>query len=544
MSLSANPARDESGSATHPQSTGPRRVGILLGWLAFLAIGCAAFWRSGASQDYKNVSLQAALVAGIAGISVWTIRSSGLPRRLRWTLALLAWCPLWIVSPFGPIELINNGNTGVAGWRWRWGVKPDERLAMVEARPKQRLEWRTTPQDYPGFLGGNYWAEVKGVQLDPDWTKSPPKELWRKPIGAGWSGFAVVGQYAVTQEQRGDHELVVCYDMKTGDVAWAHADEARWDPGGGGALGGVGPRATPVIHEGRVYTQGATGILNCIDASTGDLIWSHDTLKEYGAGNVHWGKAGSPLIVDEWVVLSVGGVDEHSLVAFAQADGKQVWAAGSRRSSYATPVLTELASVRQIVVVNEESITAHEAATGKKLWEYPWPGNSDGNASASQPVPVGGDRVFLSKGYGIPAEVIQVQRDEAAKGESEWVVDRVWRKPVLRTKLGNVVIHDGHIYGIDDIDMECVELETGKRQWKKRRRPEFGHGQIILVGEAILVLSESGELVLLEATPDEFRELTSLQVLEGVTWNNPALSGSTLLVRNAEEVACYELPTK
>jgi outer membrane protein assembly factor BamB len=516
----------------------PRRVRGLLAWWGLLAIGCTAFWQTGASQDYKNVMTQIALVMAVLGLSVWLLRSSGLPRRRRWGLAALAWAPLWLVSPLGPVELINNGNTGIAGWRWRWFGKPDELLSAATTQPPVELNWRTTPNDYPSFLGGGYWAEVENVALDPDWAARPPKPLWRQPIGAGWSSFAVVGDYAVTQEQRGEHEMIVCYETRTGNIAWSHADEVRWDPGGGGALGGVGPRATPTVADGRVYAQGATGILNCLDARTGEKIWSRDTLEEFQADQLAWGKAGSPLIVDETVVLSVGGTNDNSLVAFDRHDGRTIWAAGKRRSSYATPVLVELAGTRQIVVVNEEFVTAHDAASGEELWEYPWTGSSDGNASASQPVPVGGDRLFLSKGYGEPAQLIQIARAD----DGTFSAESIWRKPLMRTKFGNVVIRDGYVYGIDDVDLECIELETGKRVWKKRRRPAFGHGQIILVGDVIVVLSESGELVLVEASRKKFNELASMPAIEGVTWNNPALAGDLLLVRNAEEAACFELP--
>lgn len=520
--------------------TRPRRVRGLLAWLGLLAFACTAFWQTGASQDYKNVATQATIVLTVLGLSVWTVRSSGLPRRLRWGLAALAWAPIWLVSPLGPVELINNGNTGIAGWRWRWFGKPDELLKVVATRPGVELDWRTTPQDYASFLGGEYWAEVDGVSLDTDWSARPPKELWRQPIGAGWSGFAIVGDYAITQEQRGESEMVVCYELRTGNVAWSHADEVRWDPGGGGALGGVGPRATPTVVEGRVYSHGATGILNCIDARTGEVVWSRDTLADFDADQLAWGKAGSPLVVGDLVVLSVGGVGDSSLVAFNRETGEEVWAGGKRRSSYATPVMMELAGQRQIVAVNEEYVTAHDPTNGEVLWEYPWLGNSDGNASASQPVPVGDDRIFLSKGYGEPAQLVQIARAE----DGSWSAEGIWRKPVMRTKLGNVVIRDGYVYGIDDVDMECIALDTGKRMWKKRRRPAFGHGQIILVGDVILVLSESGELVLVEASPKKFKELASFQAIEGVTWNNPALAGNVLLVRNAEEAACFELPIK
>lgn len=537
------PAKMPQETATVVPLSRPRRLRWLVGWWILLVSVTVGLWLSELSKDYKNITLQVTLVLAIAGLSVWTLRNSGLTGLNRWAWALGVWIPVWVVTPLGPIQLINNGNSGFVGWRWRWAATHDETLAAVDAVPTVQLDWRETDRDYPRFLGNGYWAEVQGVELDPDWNARPPRLLWTQPIGAGWSGFAMVGDYAVTQEQRGNQEMVVCYELKTGKVAWSHADDARWDPSGPGALGGVGPRATPTIHDGRVFTHGATGILNCIDARTGELLWSHDTLEEFGAENISWGKSDSPLVVGENVVISVGGANDNSLVAFNRETGDVAWAAGSHRSSYASPVLTEIAGVQQILAVNENFLTAHDAATGEVLWEHPWDGDSNGNASASQPVPVGGDRIFLSKGYGIQSQLLQVTHVEAAgEDEEKWSADILWSKPVLRTKLGNVVIRDGVIFGIDDIDMDAAELETGKRRWKKRRRPELGHGQILLVGDKILVISESGELVLIAADAKKYRELAQLQAIEGVTWNNPALSGPYLLVRNGEELACFELP--
>lgn len=522
-----------------------RRLTFLLAWWGFLLAVSIGVWFVDISKDYKNIALQVVGVLAVAGLSVWTFRSRRPSRRWPALLAAGVWIPVWLVTPLGPVQLINNGNSGFVGWRWRWAATHDQALDAVDARPSVRLDWRETERDYPRFLGNGYWAEAVGVAVDPDWQTNPPKLLWKQPIGAGWSAFAIVGDYVVTQEQRGAQEMVVCYELKSGQVAWSHADDARWDPSGPGALGGIGPRATPTIHGGRVYAHGATGIVNCLEAATGELLWTHDTLREYGVGNLSWGKAGSPLIVDDNVVISVGGPRGKSLVAFDRETGAEAWAAGNRKSSYATPVLAELAGVPQILVVNEDFLTAHDAATGKVLWEHPWPGDSNGNASASQPVPVGGDRIFLSKGYGIQSQLIQISNaGSAAKGSSRWNTEVVWSKPVLRTKLGNVVIRDGVVYGIDDIDMDAADLETGKRRWKKRRRPELGHGQIMLVGDQILVISESGELVLLAADPKKYRELAKLQAIEGITWNNLALSGPYLLVRNAEQAACFELPIR
>ena len=186
--------------------------------------------------------------------------------------------------------------------------------------------------------------------------------MWRREIGAGWSAFAIVGDYAVTQEQRGENELVTCYRVQTGEPVWTHADEARFDPADAvGGLGDIGPRATPTIHGDRIFTQGGTGIVNCLDASTGHVLWSHDTAAEFGATVTLWGKAGSPLVVDDMVVISVGAPtgesparplqrpgsrrDEpynSSLVAFDIDTGAVRWPAGQRQASYASPVLATL----------------------------------------------------------------------------------------------------------------------------------------------------------------------------------------------------------
>ncbi len=241
------------------------------------------------------------------------------------------------------------------------------------------------------------------------------------------------------------------------------------------------------------------------------------------------------------VVISVGGSDQHSLVAYDLETGDVVWHAGNAQSSYASPVLATLAGERQILSVNQDVLTAHRPTDGQILWEHPWPGDSGSSASNSQPVPLPGDRVFLSKGYGIGASLLQINQDE----QGHWSARPLWQpavKTVMKTKLSNVVIRDGFVYGLDDELLSCIELKTGKRRWKKRRGPKIGYGQVMLVGKVLLVLSEQGELVLVEASPKKYRELASRQMLEGVTWNNPALAGKYLLVRNAEEAACYELP--
>ncbi len=520
----------------------PRFIWFPLVWALLIFGSVVAFQFSNRPQDNKNISFIFSIPIVFSGITLWAILFSARSRWKRWGIGLAPWIVLFVFM--SNVEIINNGDMGFVTWRWRWQPLPDESLQQPsDASVIER--WEPTPQDYPRFLGNGYWAEVEGVELQTDWQTHAPRELWRKPIGAGWSSFAIVGDYAITQEQRGPNELVTCYEVLTGKIVWTHSDPVRFDPAGGGAFGGIGPRATPTVFGDRVYAQGATGILNCLDTRTGELVWSHDTLEENGASNIAWGKSGSPLIVEidegrELVIVSVGGSEGRSLIAYAADHGDVVWSAGDYRSSYASPVLTTLDGERQILSVNEGFVTAHRPSDGMVLWEYPWPGNSDTDASVPQPVPVAGDRVFLSKGYGGGSALVQITRDD----DQKIVAKPLWAKTVLKNKMGNIAMRDGYVYGLDGGILQCIELETGRSQWKKRRRPAIGHGQNILVNDVLLVLSESGELILVEVSPKKYREVASLRVFpeEQVTWNNPAFAPPYLLVRNGEEVACYELP--
>jgi outer membrane protein assembly factor BamB len=353
-------------------------------------------------------------------------------------------------------------------------------------------------------------------------------------------------------EQRGAEEWVTCYEITTGNSVWGHAIEARHE----NPLGGVGPRATPTIHQGRVYALGATGVLRCLDGATGRLLWGDDLRKRYGVdailawnvadeGFVQWGRAASPLIVDNLVVVPGGGPtgEAKNLVAFDAESGKVVWESQNIKEdgtadqiSYVSPALATVVGRRQILIVNESTASSHDPTNGEKLWSFPWPGGSSSMASASQAVAIDENRVLLSKGYGGGAELIEI----SAGGDGrELKATSVWKQPrVLQTKFTNVVVHDGHVYGLSEGILECVELASGKRKWKQGR---FEHGQILGVGGLLLVLSETGELSLIELAPKKFSLLASMPVLKGKTWNNLCLYGRLLLVRNGQEAACYEM---
>ena len=424
--------------------------------------------------------------------------------------------------------------------RWKPSPTAPGTLQAKETTAETNPLAMTTAFDFPQFMGPTRDGSVMNVHLSTDW-KTPPKLLWKHPIGDGWAGFAVVNGNAVTLEQRGAQEVVTCYDLKTGTIVWAHAIEVRHQQ----APGGVGPRSTPAIHEGLGYARGATGRLRCIHGGTGKLVWEKDILAEFNipaekeAAQMMWGRSGSPLIVGDTVVVPAGGADAKSavsLVAFNRKTGDRVWTGGNRMPSYSSPMPARIAGVEQVLIVCEDYAGSHDAATGTLLWEIEWKGTSNKDANVAPLMQIGGDLVFVSKGYGAGGMLLRV-----ALADGKWTTKTIWTSPrSLRTKFSNVVLKDGHLYGLSDGNLECVELTTGKRVWREGR---YGYGQMLRVGNHLLILGETGEVALAELSPDRPDSvLGRFQAIDGIAWNYFALSGPHLIVRNSREAACYLLP--
>jgi outer membrane protein assembly factor BamB len=487
------------------------------------------------------------LVAAIV-LLVWFSLLSGYGRPAR--MATLAGCLAGAAGLSGLVRVDHFSGEMVPTFAFRFSPKLDRRLARPEAGDaagKKRLAAEigtATKLDFPQFLGPDRSEAVQHVRLARDWAARPPRLCWRHEIGAGWSAFSVVHGHAVTLEQRGDLEMVTCYDVRTGKGEWSHVVAGRYDS----LTGGVGPRSTPTVADGRVYALTATGRLLCLDGATGEACWEKNLLEEYGvspeeeAASIPWGRSASPLVVDNLVIVPAGGRKEGrlvSLVAYDKRRGTRVWEGGDRQVSYSSPNVATLAGVRQVLIVNEASASGHELSSGRVLWEHPWPAHSNRNPNVSQAVAVPPNRVFLSKGYGLGAALLEL----TPAGDGTFATREVWKtSAVMRTKFTNVAVRDGSVYGLSDGTLECIDLASGRRLWKEGR---YQHGQILRVDDLLLVLSERGEVVLVEARPDRANHvLGRFQALEGLTWNNLALSGPCLLVRNAQQAACYELPLR
>ncbi len=516
----------------------PRRLQRV--WMPVLALlagigGFTALVMADALEPMQQFYIGMGIVFGVPFLmAFWALFLSGVRWWQRFAL-LIVGALVGAGLVYGGTQVLEfNGSisgSGIPRLKWKWTPTVEAKLADLKVESKPGIDLTVTKgTDYPQFLGRDRDGVAHGIRLARDWTAKPPKELWRKNIGLGWSAFAVVGDYAVTQEQREDKELVVCYELKTGKVRWKHEHDARLhDP-----QGGDGPRATPTIVDGRVYTVGGTGILDCIDGATGKKLWTHDTLAENGLSNIIWGKSNSPLVFDDKVIVTGGKEKKDSLLAYRKDDSKLLWTAGDDDASYASPALATLAGKKQILSVNAHSVTGHDPEDGKILCTFPWPGDM---AKASQPVPLPNDRVFLSAGYDVGCVLLHITRGS----DGQWSAEPLWATRGMRTQFSNVVITRNCAFGLDSRILSCVDLATGERKWKGER---YDFGQVLLVGDLLIVQAEKGDVVLVEANPNEFKELGRIPALKDKTWNNPVLSGPYLLVRNDREAVCYELPVE
>jgi outer membrane protein assembly factor BamB len=533
---------------------------ILAGGLLWL--GYIWFVAAGIRQDRNIGSIIATGVTGIL-LLLWFLLASGLRWKIRLAGFGLVAAAVGLVAALFRIEGVSGDLVPVLAFRWsaRPGsaaTSPPAALGSgggVEALPpialasppafsasaspvvgeaessKPTTDSARAPgasADYPQFLGPTRDGVLPGPRLARDWSKQPPRLLWRQPVGAGWSAFAVVGNLAVTQEQHGDEEQVVAYDARSGKPLWRHSDPARYDT----VIAGVGPRATPTIREGRVFSVGATGILNALRLEDGARLWSRRVLEENGSKNLSWGTSTSPLVDEDRVVVSAGGREGHSLVAYQAATGAPLWTAGHDRQSYSSATIATLAGRRQLLVFNGGSVGGHDATTGAPLWEQPWPSQQP---NVAQPLPVGGDRVLFSAGYGVGSKLYAL----TAAADGSVASNLVWESPRLKAKFANVFLHEGFLYGFDDGVFTCLDPKDGQRRWRAGR---YGHGQAILVGGLFLIQAEEGELVLVDPSPDGLKELTRFTDFDGKTWNPPALAGNRLYVRTDREAAAFELP--
>lgn len=421
---------------------------------------------------------------------------------------------------------------------WRWTPTAEERFLALHSTSaavaagtaaSEAPALQTTPDSWPAFRGAERDGVTHGSKVAADWKTTPPPQLWRHAVGPAWSSLIVVGDRLFTQEQRGPKETVVCYDSATGNELWAHADEVRFDEG----VSGPGPRATPTFAQGCIYSLGGTGILNCLDASTGKLRWSRDINLDSHGQPPMWGLSSSPLVTGQNVIVYGGGKAGKSLLAYRADSGELAWAAPAGENSYSSPQLVTIAGVPQCLMYHDYGLTSVDPATGKELWKTGLA--MPGAPRCSQPHLIGASRLAVATLNGPGTSLIEVTRDG-----DQWKVSPCWVSKDLKPEFPDFVVHNGDAYGFDGSMFCCLDLASGKRAWKDGH---FGRGQVILLEDQglLVVTSETGEVILQAADAQSRKELGRFQALNGKTWNHAVVANSHLFLRNAEEMACYSL---
>jgi outer membrane protein assembly factor BamB len=512
----------------------PARRSFWRFWLPWVVLGAAAIaaeavWiQPSLARAQRIYSLWIVWLIVTILLTFWVAAFSG----LRWWLRICAILIALVVANAADRQLhLREGVLRIVGIA---PASPQDEALESHRRQQgaailEAIDLAARPGDCPGYRGTLRDGIVTGPPLARDWSATPPQLVWRQPIGAGLGSFAVVGNVAITLEQRRDREAIVCYDKETGRERWVYTYPAFYRH-----TQGNGPRSTPTIDAGNVFTFGATGKLVCLDGSTGRLNWSLDTLVDNE--NLAYGLSGSPLVYDHFVVVNPGAQCQNAsgraVLAYKRSTGNPVWQAGTTPAGYSSPMLATLAGVRQVVLVDGETLAGYDAATGKQLWHFPWNETHQG-INVAQPVVLEGDRVFISSGYSVGCALVQVTRSG-----DRWTATKLWRNTAMHCKFSSPVPYQDYLYGLDEGILVCVDAKTGKRMWKSGR---YGNGQMLRTDDLFVILSEKGQLVLVQATPKGHHELAKFQALEGKTWNVPALVDGRIYLRSDTEMACYDL---
>jgi outer membrane protein assembly factor BamB len=324
---------------------------------------------------------------------------------------------------------------------------------------------------------------------------------------------------------------VVCYNAGTGKELWVHADQERFKEN----ASGVGPRATPTFYNGKIYALGAKGMLNCLDAGSGKSIWKKDVKETSGAKVPIWGFSSSPLVVKDMVTVFAGGEKGNAIAAYKAETGDFVWSGGDGRLSYCSTQRANIGGVEQVLIVTDDGVWSFSPDKGEVIWKHSWPTTDKEIVRVTQPTIVGSSDVLIGTGMGVGTRRIHLSQDG-----SVWKDEALWTETSIKPYFNDLVVYKDDIYGFDGPFLVCVSAENGKSRWRSRG---YGNGQILLLEDQglLLILSETGDVALVEANPQKHHQIAKFKAIDGKTWNHPVLAHGKLFVRNGEEAACYQL---
>jgi len=385
--------------------------------------------------------------------------------------------------------------------------------------------------DWPQLLGPQRDGVYSGPPLAKVWPKEGPPVVWKREVGPGFAGPAVSGERLILFHRVEDRAVVECLDSRSGQAIWkaGYATDYRDDFGFD-----QGPRATPTIVDGRVFTYGAEGRLSCWKLETGEAVWNVDAAKEFGSRKGFFGRAASPLVEGGVVIFMPGGREGAGVVALDVVTGKARWKATDDESGYASPTVATIQSRRIVLALTREALVALQPTDGHLIFRHPWRPRESASVSAATPL-VMGDTVFLSACYGAGASLLRFKES----GPEE-----IWsRDDALSNHYATSVHHRGFLYGWhgrqeQGCELRCVELKTGKVRWSESG---LKAGSVTLAGDELLLLTERGLLLRAPATPEGFKPTARVQVLPSDVRAFPALANGFFFARSKEQLTCLDL---
>jgi outer membrane protein assembly factor BamB len=407
---------------------------------------------------------------------------------------------------------------------------PHFRIAWAVAAALAATVVTQAANDWPQYLGPSRNGIYEGPALADTWGANGPKVVWRKQVGQGFAGPAVVGNRVILFHRVGNEEVVESLDAATGNSTWRYAYPTRYRDDFGFD---EGPRAVPVVADGVIYTFGAEGQLHAVDLAKGTRLWSEDTMKRFGVPKGFFGAAGSPLVEGGRVIANVGG-DKAGIVAFEAKTGKVLWAATDDDASYSSGVAATIGGRKLGVFLTRDSLVGLDPASGMVQFQRRWRARIAASVNAATPIIVG-DEIFVSAQYGPGAGVLRVNGSQLT---DVWTSD-----DVLSNHYATSVFYNGYLYGFHGRQefgpsFRAVEFQTGTVKWSQE---QFRAGSVLLAGDRLLITREGGELVLASASPQAFKPIARAQILQGVVRPYPALADGLLYVRNENTLVCLDL---
>ncbi len=380
--------------------------------------------------------------------------------------------------------------------------------------------------DWPSYRGKDGHGRSDETGLLVSWPLEGPQVLWRVELGQGYSGIAVRGDRVFTQFGQSGEEIAAAFDAADGSEIWRTVTGKDRPDGQGG-----GPRSTPTIDGDLVFVVGAYGTLHALETTDGATVWSRDLRADFGARIPRWGVSASPVVTGDLLLIEAGGKADNALLALDKATGALRWHTRSDKPGYSTPIVANISGREQAIFFTADGLVATSLADGSSLWEFPW--KTSYGVSAAMPVFVPPNRIFISTGYGKGAALVQI-----SPSEDGLEVEEIWRSKVMQNHFNSSVLVNGYLYGFDNATLKCIEAASGEQRWAQRG---FGKGSLLYADGHLVVLSERGVLLSVEATPERYNETGRVQILNGKTWTMPSLADGRLFLRDEREMVAVSL---